>query len=91
MPGNWPGANEDGTPLIPVVWRVVPDPPPEAIALPLNRVVHLAIPPGPNPEVLFPATPSTMVSIGNVGHGLLDWSRAGDGRWRWGRFFGFDP
>ena len=68
-PGNWPGANEDGSPLIPVVWRVAPDPPPEAFALPPNRVVHLAIPPGPNPEVLFPATPSTMVSIGNVGHG----------------------
>ncbi len=37
--------------------------------MPPNRVVHLAIPPGPNPEVLFPATPSTMVSVGNVGHG----------------------
>jgi hypothetical protein len=37
--------------------------------MPPNRVIHLAIPPGPNPEVLFPATPSTMVSVGNVGHG----------------------
>jgi hypothetical protein len=69
VPGNWPGANDDGSPPIPVVWRVVPDPPLEAVAMPPNRVVHLAIPPGPNPEVLFPATPSTMVSVGNVGHG----------------------
>ena len=23
----------------------------------------------PNPEIVFPVTPSTMVSVGNVGHG----------------------
>lgn len=68
-PDNLPDANEDEPPLIAVVWRVVPDPPLETVAMPPNRVVHLPIPPGPNPEVLFPATPSTMVSVGNVGHG----------------------
>jgi hypothetical protein len=66
---NLAGGNNQGPPRLPVVWRVVPDPPHNAAAMPPNRVVHIPIPPGPNPEALFPATPSTMVSVGNVGHG----------------------
>jgi hypothetical protein len=65
-----PGDNEeDAAPAAHVIWRVIPDPPAETVALPPNRVVRIPIPAGPNPEVLFPATPSTMVSVGNVGHG----------------------
>jgi hypothetical protein len=68
LQGDWPGADDDGAAPIPVVWRVAPDPPLDPGTMPPNQVVHIPIPPGPNPEVLFPATPSTVVSVGNVGH-----------------------
>jgi len=38
-------------------------------SVPANLSVRIPIPKGPNPEILFPATPSTVVSVGQVGHG----------------------
>jgi hypothetical protein len=67
-PANDWGDNA-GAPNALVAWQLVPDPPAEPAVMPANHVVHISIPPGPNPEVLFPSTTSTMVSVGNVGHG----------------------
>jgi len=52
-----------------VPWKVADDPPIAVAAIPPNHTVHIPIPEGPNPEIVLPATPSTMVSVGNVGHG----------------------
>lgn len=62
-------AESQGAPRVHVAWKVVPDPSVEAVAMPPEHVVRIPFPEGPNPEVVFPATPSTMVSVGNVGHG----------------------
>ena len=59
----------EGAPPRPVPWKVADDPPTAIAALPPNHAVHIPIPDGPNPEIVFPATPSMMVSVGNVGHG----------------------
>jgi hypothetical protein len=58
-----------GAPTSPVPWSLVPEPRGESISLGRNQTVHIPIPPGPNPEVVIPAVPSTMVAVGNVGHG----------------------
>jgi len=68
IPGD-PRFDGEGAPPRPVPWKVADDPPTAVAALPPNHAVHIPIPEGPNPEIVFPATPSTMVSVGNVGHG----------------------
>jgi hypothetical protein len=52
-----------------VRWTVIADPPGPTPAVPPNHHVHIAIPEGPNPEIVFPATPGTVVSVGQAGHG----------------------
>jgi hypothetical protein len=59
----------EGAPVQPVPWTVVADPPRDVPSVPANLSVHIPIPPGPNPEIIFPTTPSSMVSVGQVGHG----------------------
>ncbi len=67
---NRPPRNDgEGAPLKPVPWAVVADPPRDVPSVPANLSVHIPIPKGPNPEIVFPATPSSMVSVGQVGHG----------------------
>jgi hypothetical protein len=72
---NWrqiqgdPRFDGEGAPLRPVPWKVATDPPAVNPTIPPNHAVRIPIPDGPNPEIVFPATPSTMVSVGNVGHG----------------------
>ena len=56
-------------PAQPVPWRVVVDAALVATAVPAETRVNIPIPEGPNPVVVFPDTPSTMVCVGNVGHG----------------------
>jgi hypothetical protein len=62
-------AGSEGPPVTPVPWMVVFDPPAKTVTIPPDHVIHIPIPDGPNPEIVFSATPSTMVSVGNVGHG----------------------
>jgi hypothetical protein len=59
----------EGPPPAPVPWTVSADPMIGLPKVPPNLTVHIPIPEGPNPEVVFPATPGTVVSVGNVGHG----------------------
>jgi len=63
----WP--DSEGPPVTPVPWTVAIDPPAQAMTILPDHVVHIPIPDGPNPEIVFSATPSTVVSVGNVGHG----------------------
>jgi hypothetical protein len=66
---NWAQKKVDALPLISIPWTVVVERQPEVPTIPSNHVVHIPIPEGPNPEIVFPVTPSTMVSVGNAGHG----------------------
>jgi hypothetical protein len=66
---NRPPVNLDGPPPRLVAWTVFPDPPADPPAVPPNHVIHIPIPPGPNPEIVFPTAPSTTVAVGQVGHG----------------------
>ena len=59
----------DAPPPISVPWAVAIGRLPAVPTVPPNHVVHIPIPEGPNPEIVFPATPSTMVSVGNAGNG----------------------
>jgi hypothetical protein len=64
-----PMPDSEGLPRIPVPWQVVVQPSAAAPTLPANRSVRIPIPEGPNPEIVFPSTPSTMVCVGNAGNG----------------------
>ncbi|HEV8002961.1 MAG TPA: hypothetical protein VGP63_23955 [Planctomycetaceae bacterium] len=67
---NRPPRNDgEGAPLRPVPWTVVADPPRDMPSVPANLSVRIPIPKGPNPEIVFPTTPSRMVSVGQAGHG----------------------
>ncbi|HET6325138.1 MAG TPA: hypothetical protein VFG04_10730 [Planctomycetaceae bacterium] len=62
--------NEVVGPPVPLVpWTVAADPPTELPTIPAKLSVRIAIPEGPNPEIIFPSAPSTMVSLGHAGHG----------------------
>jgi hypothetical protein len=61
--------NTVALPPISVPWTVVVERPAQVPTIPPQHVVHIPIPDGPNPEIVFPMTASTMVSVGNVGNG----------------------
>jgi hypothetical protein len=67
---NRPLRNDgEGAPPNPVPWTVVADPPRDMPSVPVNLSVRIPLPKGPNPEIVFPTTPSSMVSVGQAGHG----------------------
>ncbi len=59
----------EGPPRQPVPWMVVADPSRDVPTVPAKLSVRIPIPKGPNPEIIFPTAPSSMVSVGQVGHG----------------------
>jgi hypothetical protein len=50
-------------------WNLAVDPPLEEAALPPGHKIQIPIPEGPSPEITFPATPGSVVCVGNVGNG----------------------
>jgi hypothetical protein len=53
----------------PVPWSVVIDLSLDDGVVAADQVIQIPIPEGPSPEIVFPATPGTVICVGNVGNG----------------------